>query len=60
MVSLSVYNVLGQKVGTLVNKVQKAGRYQVTFNAAEYSSGIYFYKIESGNFSSVKKMMLTK
>jgi photosystem II stability/assembly factor-like uncharacterized protein len=60
MVSLSVYNVLGQKVGTLVNQVQKAGRYQVTFNAAEYSSGIYFYKIESGNFSSVRKMMLTK
>ncbi len=60
MVTLSIYNVLGQKVSTLVNQVQKAGRYDVTFDAGGLSTGIYFYKIESGNFSSVKKMMLIK
>lgn len=60
LVSLKIYNILGQEVVTLVNKVQVAGAYQATFNASALSSGVYFYKIESGSFSSIKKMMLLK
>jgi photosystem II stability/assembly factor-like uncharacterized protein len=60
LVSMKIYNILGQEVATLVNKVQVAGVYQATFNASSLSSGVYFYKIESGSFSSIKKMMLLK
>ncbi|MDR3666994.1 MAG: T9SS type A sorting domain-containing protein [Ignavibacteriaceae bacterium] len=60
MVNLSVYNTLGQKVGSLVNQFTKAGNYEVKFDASRYASGIYFYRIESGSFTSVKKMILMK
>ncbi len=60
LVSLKIYNILGQEVAQLVNAVQVAGAYQATFNASTLSSGVYFYKIESGKFSSIKKMMLLK
>ncbi len=60
LVSLKIFNILGQEVVTLVNTVQVAGAYQATFNASALSSGVYFYKIESGKFSSIKKMMLLK
>ena len=59
-VSLKVYNSIGQKVATLVNNQQNAGRYSVEFNASNLSSGIYFYSIRIDGFSSVKKMMLIK
>jgi len=59
-VSLKVYDVLGREVADLVNKHQDAGFYTVNFNASSLSSGIYFYRIESGSFVSVKKMMLVK
>lgn len=59
-VSLAVYNLLGEKVAQLVNQNMKAGRHEVTFNAIDLASGIYFYKLEAGNFVSVKKMMLIK
>jgi hypothetical protein len=60
MVSVRVYNILGQLIATLVNGNQNAGRYAVTFNASSFSSGVYFYRIESGSFAAVKKMMLLK
>lgn len=60
MVKLAIYNVLGERVATLVNEVQKAGRYEVKFDAAQFSSGIYFYRLESGDFTAVKKMILMK
>ena len=60
MVSLKVFNVLGQEVATLVNEMQTVGNYKATFNATSLSSGVYFYKIEAGNFTSVKKMMFLK
>ncbi|MFZ4618956.1 MAG: T9SS type A sorting domain-containing protein [Bacteroidota bacterium] len=60
MVSLKVFNVLGQEVATLVNEMQTVGNYKATFNANSLSSGVYFYKIEAGNFTSVKKMMFLK
>jgi photosystem II stability/assembly factor-like uncharacterized protein len=60
LVSLKVFNVLGQEVATLVNEMQTVGNYKATFNANSLSSGVYFYKIEAGNFTSVKKMMFLK
>ncbi len=60
MVNISVYNAIGEKVATLVNGLQQAGRYEVNFNAGNLTSGIYFYSIEAGDFKSVKKMMLMK
>ncbi|MFN3694122.1 MAG: T9SS type A sorting domain-containing protein [Ignavibacterium sp.] len=60
MVNISVYNAIGEKVATLVNGLQQAGRYEVNFNAGILTSGIYFYSIEAGDFKSVKKMMLMK
>ena len=60
IVSVRVYNILGQLVTTLVDGNQKAGTYSVTFNASSLSSGVYFYRIQSGSFAAVKKMMLLK
>lgn len=59
-VSLKVYDAIGKEVATLVNKQQNAGVHNVNFNASQLSSGVYFYKIDAGNFVSVKKMMLIK
>lgn len=59
-VKLTVYNLLGQEVATVVNRFQKADRYEVIFDANELSSGIYIYKIESANYSSSRKFMLLK
>jgi photosystem II stability/assembly factor-like uncharacterized protein len=60
LVTMKVYDVLGQEVATLVNEVKNAGTYNVEFNGASLSSGIYFYKLESNGFSDIKKMMLIK
>ncbi len=60
VVRLNVYNLLGQKVMTLVNESQKAGQHQVSFNASNFASGVYFYKLEAGAQSSIKKMILMK
>jgi len=59
-VNLIVYNVLGQEVAQLVNQTQSMGKYTVKFNAANLPSGVYIYKLQAGEFSSVKKMLLTK
>ncbi|MBK8551010.1 MAG: T9SS type A sorting domain-containing protein [Ignavibacteria bacterium] len=59
-VNISVFDNAGKEVATLVNEFKSAGYYAINFNAASLSSGVYFYKISSGNFSSVKKMMLLK
>ncbi|MDZ7625488.1 MAG: C25 family cysteine peptidase [Ignavibacteriaceae bacterium] len=59
-VKLAVYNLLGEEVTTLVNNEQKAGRYEVVFNASKLSSGVYMYRLESNNFLSIKKMILIK
>ena len=59
-VQLTVYNVLGQKVTTLVNQKQQAGKYQVQFDASNLASGTYIYKISAGEFVSVKKLLLMK
>ncbi len=63
-VSLKVYNVLGNEIATLVNSRQGAGSYTVTFNsnagALNLSSGVYFYRLESGSYVSTKKLILLK
>ncbi|MCB9208069.1 MAG: T9SS type A sorting domain-containing protein [Ignavibacteriales bacterium] len=59
-VKLNVYNVLGQLISTLINSELSSGLHQVNFDANEMQSGTYFYKIETDNFSEVKKMLLLK
>jgi len=59
-VTLKVYDALGKEVATLVNEFQGANKYKVDFNANQLSSGVYIYKLEAGNFSITKKMLLLK
>ena len=59
-VSLKVYDAVGKEIATLVNEIKPAGRYEVVFDGSNLSSGIYFYKIEAGSFSAVKRMTLIK
>lgn len=59
-VNLSVYNLLGQKLATLIDKKQPAGTYTLQWQAADFSSGVYFYKLTSADYSVVKKMVLMK
>ena len=59
-VTLKVYNALGQEVATLVNEYKNASNYQVSFDASNLSSGIYFYTLTTDNFTQSKKMMLVK
>ncbi len=58
--SIVIYDFLGNKVATIINKPHTAGYYSVTFDASNLSSGIYFYKIVTLNFSETKKMLLLK
>jgi len=57
---LIVYDILGREISTLVSKGQTPGNYEVKFDAAQLTSGVYFYKISSGSFTSTKKMILLK
>lgn len=59
-VSLKVYDMLGREVANLVNKELKSGSYTYNFNASRLNSGIYFYKLQTGNFVETKKMILVK
>ena len=61
-VKLSVYDILGREVAVLANEEKPAGNYSIQFDAGKYklSSGVYFYRIESGDFISVKKFVLLK
>jgi photosystem II stability/assembly factor-like uncharacterized protein len=58
--NLSVYNIIGQKVVTLVNKKQPAGSYNVEWDASGFASGVYYFNLTAGNFQQVKKMILLK
>jgi hypothetical protein len=59
-VSISIFNILGEKVTTLINANVKAGNYELTFDATNIASGMYLYRMEAGDFISVKKMMILK
>jgi hypothetical protein len=60
LTTLKVYNLLGQEVATLVNDVRAAGTHTVKFDAGHLSSGVYFFRVQSGSFAAVKRMMLLK
>jgi hypothetical protein len=57
---LKVYDMLGREVETLVNEVLNPGTYKVKWDASKYSSGIYFYRLNAGSFTDIKKMTLIK
>ena len=59
-VLIKIYDILGSEVITLVNAELEAGWYKKEFNASGYSSGLYIYRIQAGNYISTKKMMLLK
>ena len=67
-VQLRVYNILGEKVVTLINEVLSMGSYKINFNASQLPSGIYFYRLQAGSpsagsgqsFVETKKMILLK
>lgn len=59
-VSLIVYDILGREVKLLVNEFQNAGRYSIDFNAEGLSSGVYFYRLTSGQFSETRKLILLR
>lgn len=59
-VSLRIYNILGQSVASLVEEFLTAGSYKYTFNAEGLAGGVYFYRLESGKFSAVNKMLLLR
>lgn len=59
-VKLTVYNSIGSKIATLVNEYKSAGKYSVQFNGNNLASGIYLYRLESGNYSTVKKLIVLK
>lgn len=60
LISLKVFNILGQNVSTLVNGEQSAGNYTKEFNGSKLASGIYLYRLSAGNFTETKKLMLLK
>jgi hypothetical protein len=60
LVTLNVYDVLGNHISTLVNEEVEAGTYTVDFNAVGLASGVYYYTIKAGNFSDTKKLILMK
>ena len=59
-VTLKVFNVMGSKIATLIDEQVEAGRHSIVFNAANLSSGVYYYKITTNNFVQTKKMLLLK
>jgi hypothetical protein len=59
-VELSIHNLLGQKVAVLVSEKQAAGRYQIEWDASEFSCGVYYYQLVTEDFREIKKMILMK
>jgi len=60
LVTLKVYNVLGSEVALLVNEVKQTGRYEAEFNGSNLGSGIYYYRLQAGDFNETKRMLLLK
>ncbi|MBZ0204204.1 MAG: T9SS type A sorting domain-containing protein [Ignavibacteria bacterium] len=59
-VTLKIYDILGKEVATLVNEFKSTGTYIVNWNASNYSSGPYFYRLTAGDYTQTKKMFLVK
>jgi photosystem II stability/assembly factor-like uncharacterized protein len=60
LVSLKIYNIIGEEVTSLVDEIKQAGNYDVTFDAKNLSSGVYFYRLQAGSFTEIKKMVLLR
>lgn len=58
--SLKVFDLLGREVATLVDGMQTAGNHSVTFDGSDLASGIYLYRLQTGDFMTTKKMVLLK
>jgi hypothetical protein len=59
-VNLKVNDMLGREIKTLVNQYQSAGKYSITFNGSSLTGGVYYYRIDAGGFTTIKRMILTK
>ena len=59
-VTLGIYNILGQKVATLVNEKKQSGSYNVKWDADKHAAGVYYYQLKAGEYLEVKKMVLLK
>lgn len=59
-VKITIHDILGREIITLINQMQNAGTYKIKFIANELNSGVYFYKMQAGNFSDTKKMLLIR
>jgi hypothetical protein len=60
LVDLSIYNLLGQKLATLVSEKQSAGNHSVEWDASGLASGVYYYRLQAGEFVDVKKLVLLR
>jgi photosystem II stability/assembly factor-like uncharacterized protein len=60
LVTLKVYNIIGEEIATLIDEVKQPGNYSLKFDAANLPSGAYFYRMQGGNFTQVRKMIITK
>jgi hypothetical protein len=59
-VTVNIYDIFGRKIESLVSKFQKADTYSIEFNAGNLSSGIYFYRLQTGEYTDTKKLILKK
>jgi len=60
LVKLTVYDITGRKVEELLNSNYNAGKYSFNFDASNYATGVYFYKLETPQYTSIRKMILVK
>ena len=58
--TIKVFDILGREIQTLIDEKKQAGKYEIEFNANNLTSGIYFYRLEAGEFIETKKMILLK
>jgi hypothetical protein len=59
-VKIEIYNTLGQRILTLLDKPMTTGLHEIEFNAQNLSNGVYFYRVQAGEFQDVKKMILLR
>lgn len=60
-ITLKIYEMLGREIRSLVNEIQQGGKYSIYFDVSDFSRGLYFYRLQTGNgFSETKKMLLVK